>query len=44
MAKEEKIMTLHPAGKKGTNISLEKYTIIKEAILSVLNEHKSHHF
>ena len=34
--KEEKILTLHPAGKKGTNISLAKYNQIKDAILEVL--------
>ncbi len=40
MAKEEKILTMHPAGKKGTNISLEKYTIIRKEILSVIREHE----
>jgi hypothetical protein len=40
MAQEEKILTLHPAGKKGTNISLEKYTAIKKEILSVIIEHE----
>ena len=40
MAKEEKILTLHPAGKKGTNISLKKYTAIKEEILSVIKKHE----
>lgn len=38
MAKEEKILTLHPAGKKGTNISLEKYNIIKDAMLKIIAE------
>jgi lipoate-protein ligase A len=38
MAKEEKILTMHPAGKKGTNISLEKYTIIRKEIIAVLKE------
>ncbi len=33
---EEKILTLHPAGKKGTNISLAKYTTIKNAILELI--------
>lgn len=40
MAKEEKILTMHPAGKKGTNISLEKYSIIRKEILSVIKEHE----
>ena len=31
--KEEKILTLHPQGKKGVNISLAKYNVVKEAIL-----------
>lgn len=33
---EEKIMTLHPKGKQGVNISKAKYDQIKNAILSVL--------
>lgn len=36
---QEKIQTLHPAGKQGVNISREKYDTIREAILSVLTEH-----
>ena len=38
MAVPEKILTLHPDGKKGTNISREKYDQIKDYILDVLNE------
>lgn len=38
MAKEEKILTLHPSGKKGTNISLEKYSAIRRETLAVLRE------
>ncbi|MCA9952455.1 MAG: hypothetical protein KDE48_22550 [Anaerolineales bacterium] len=33
---EEKIMTLHPEGKQGVNISKAKYDQIKGAVLSVL--------
>lgn len=36
--KEDKILTLHPAGKKGTNISLAKYNQIKDAILEVMEK------
>ncbi len=39
--KEEKILTLHPAGKKGTNISLVKYNLIKDAILAIIQEQKA---
>ena len=38
--KEEKILTLHPAGKKGTNISLEKYEQIRTAILKLIQKEK----
>ena len=38
--KEEKILTLHPAGKKGTNISLEKYEQIRTAILKLIKKEK----
>lgn len=37
---EEKILTLHPDGKQGVNISKEKYEIIRQAILSILQEQK----
>ncbi len=33
---EEKILTLHPQGKKGVNISRAKYETVKAAILEVL--------
>ncbi|QQS29683.1 MAG: hypothetical protein IPM47_01650 [Sphingobacteriales bacterium] len=36
MKTEEKILTLHPQGKKGVNISLKKYLVIKEFILNLL--------
>ncbi|MEM6963172.1 MAG: hypothetical protein AAF573_00310 [Bacteroidota bacterium] len=35
---EEKILTLHPAGKKGTNISLAKYNLIKDAMLEIITD------
>ena len=35
---EEKIMTLHPKGKKGTNISKQKYDIIKKAMLEIISK------
>lgn len=34
----EKIMTLHPAGKQGVNISKAKYDVIKDAIFSQLSQ------
>lgn len=34
--KDNKIMTLHPQGKKGVNISLTKYNIIKNFIIDKL--------
>ncbi len=42
--KGEQIQTLHPqAGKTNKRISLEKYLIIKENILSILNEDQLTH-
>lgn len=35
---EEKIQTLHPAGKQGVNISRHKYDAIRDAILDVITE------
>jgi hypothetical protein len=35
---QERILTLHPEGKQGVNISKEKYDRIRQAILSVLDE------
>jgi hypothetical protein len=36
--KDEKILTLHPAGKKGINISLAKYNLIKDAMLQIIHK------
>lgn len=36
---EERIMTLHPAGKKGVHILRHKYDLIKDYILSTIEEH-----
>ncbi len=33
---EEKILTLHPQGKRGVNISRAKYETMKKTILEVL--------
>lgn len=35
---EEKILTRHPEGKQGVNISRKKYETIKGAIMAVLRE------
>ncbi len=35
---EEKIITLHPQGKKGVNINKEKYDLIKQSIVNTLRE------
>jgi hypothetical protein len=35
----ERIMTLHPQGKKGVNIELEKYTQIKDYVISCIKNH-----
>jgi len=40
MTKEEKILTLHPQGKRGVNIQKRKYDQIREYILSVLSARK----
>lgn len=37
----EKILTLHPQGKSGVNISLEKYSIIKDYILEALKKYSN---
>jgi hypothetical protein len=34
----EKILTKHPEGKKGVNISKEKYEIIRKAIIELLEK------
>jgi hypothetical protein len=33
---EEKIMTLHPKGKKGVNISKAKYDLMRDTILEIV--------
>ena len=38
--KEEKILTLHPKGKKGVNISKRKYDIIVDYLLKTIKKHK----
>jgi hypothetical protein len=38
---EEKILTLHPQGKTGVNISREKYNTISRAIQDSLRTHQS---
>jgi hypothetical protein len=35
---EERIMTLHPEGKKGVNILKDKYLVMKDTIVTVLKE------
>lgn len=36
---EEKILTLHPAGKKGVNVLKRKYDVIMDFILTTIEEH-----
>ena len=36
---EEKILTLHPEGKKGVNILKRRYDIIKDFIINTIKEH-----
>lgn len=40
MNSEEKVLTLHPEGKRGVNIKKKKYDQIREYVLSVLREKK----
>ena len=40
---EEKILTIHPLGKSGRNISRQTYDIFKEAILSALQNKELTH-
>ena len=35
----DKILTLHPEGKKGVNIDLGKYNLIKETIINIIQSH-----
>ncbi len=37
--KDDKILTLHPQGKKGVNISRSKYDTIKDFLLQKIEEH-----
>jgi len=39
MSAEEKIMTLHPQGKKGGNILKRRYDVIKDFILDTITAH-----
>lgn len=39
MEKFDKILTLHPQGKKGVNISLKKYNTIRSFILKTIKRH-----
>jgi hypothetical protein len=41
--KEEKILTKHPLGKSGKNISKQKYETLKKAILSALQKKELTH-
>jgi hypothetical protein len=36
---EEKVMTLHPQGKQGVNISKKKYHTVRQSILDALGAH-----
>ncbi|MCB0463884.1 MAG: hypothetical protein R2816_03255 [Flavobacteriaceae bacterium] len=40
MLDDNKIMTLHPQGKKGVNILRRRYDIIKDFIIKIIKEHK----
>jgi hypothetical protein len=40
---EEKILTKHPLGKNGRNIDRQKYELVKESILSALEENELTH-
>ncbi len=39
MSSEERILTLHPKGKKGVNILVSKYNLAKDFILAKIKEH-----
>lgn len=39
MAQEERIMTLHPQGKKGVHILKRRYDVVKDFILKKVEEH-----
>ena len=36
--KEERIMTLHPEGKKGVNILKRRYQQVKDTLIKILEE------
>ena len=36
MAEEERILTLHPSGKKGVNILKRRYDLIKDFIIETI--------
>jgi len=38
--KNDKMLTLHPQGKKGVNISLEKYDQVRAVLLRLIQKHK----
>ena len=40
---EEKILTKHPLGKNGRNIDRQKYELVKESILSALEDNELAH-
>ena len=40
---EKKILTKHPSGKRGVNISQEKYEAVKKAILAALRKKQLTH-
>lgn len=40
---EEKILTKHPLGKSGRNIDRQKYELVKESILSALQDKELTH-
>ena len=40
MIQEDKILTLHPQGKKGVNISRKKYDFIRSFILDTIEKHR----
>ncbi|GMQ78075.1 MAG: hypothetical protein BMS9Abin02_0572 [Anaerolineae bacterium] len=37
---EDRILTLHPEGKQGVNISKQKYNTMRQAILDCLSQYK----
>lgn len=41
---EERILTLHPEGKKGVNISLNKYLVMKAFVLEQLKQQEGQTF